>query len=56
MVDLIVICGSIVFAIITMVIGFQEVRMNYFNPLPKFLDSEKRIDSIKLFKTREIQG
>lgn len=47
---------SLALIIGSFIIIVRELLVRYYNPLPKFENGDKRIDDIRLFKTRKIEG
>ncbi len=47
-------CVSLLLIVGSVVISVRELCINYYNPLPKFANGDKRLDQIRLVKTRKI--
>lgn len=53
--ELLTLVISLTLITITAVICIREMYINYYNPIPKFNDSEKDLSKIPFIKTRIIE-
>lgn len=53
-VEILLLCLSLLLILGVSIVSVRELYINYYNPLPKFENGDKRLDQIHFVKTRKI--